>query len=253
MEKVMRFTIGRVLLAIVASVVFFYVELFLLNGREFYRTQDAFSGAVSRGDQLATRDNLQRLQYFYELNKKLKPLRLDGIANKYFFQEAQHNQSAYDFLTGNYEKIIKDLKDDDSYWGLFMRANAKWRIAQGIFENSLNKSKDEKTRTAEQKQAIEMATSTKDDYEQAIKKWQPSVPWLPAPWNYDLTTNPSAMARALAPKPIKVRVRLGEGGDKGNNPGNRDGDAPGKGTLDLDKKGGDKPSQNPNPGSPREG
>lgn len=251
MEKVRRFSLRRVFLAIVALVIFFYAELFLFNGREFSRTQDAFSGAVSRGDQLAARDNLQRLQYFYELNKKLKPLWLDGIANKYFFQEAQHNQSAYDYLTGNCDKVNRELQNDDSFWGRFIRANCNFRRAQGIFENSLEKSKDEKTRANEQKHATEMAASTKDDYCEAVKLDPHST--LPPKWNCDLATDPSAMVRALAPKPIKIIVRLGEGGDKGNNPGNRDGDAPGKGTLDLDKKGGDKPSQNPNPGSPREG
>lgn len=251
MEKAKRFTIRRVLLAAAYLAIFCSAEILLFNGKWFYKTLNDYSGAVSRGDQLAARDYLQNLQYFYELNKKLHPLGLDGVISESFFKDAQNYQSAYDYLTGNYEKVIKDLQGKEGYWAPYMRANAKWRLAQGIFDGSLNKSKDKKTIMDEKKQAIEMIVMTKDDYERAIKN--DSGLTLPPKWNYDMSTDPSAIARALAPKPIKVRSRLGEGGNKGNNPGDRDGDAPGKGTLDLDKKGGNKPGPSPNPGAKREG
>lgn len=253
MERAKRFTISRVFSAVVLSVIFSFVAIVLFNIREFYKTADTFSGAVVRGDQLAARDYLQNLQYFYELNKKPRLLGLDGVIDKHFFKDAQHYQSAYDYLTGpgRCEKILNDLRNDDSYWGRYMRANCNWRIAQGIFAGSLDKNKDKKTRIAEQKQSIEMAISTKDDYCEAVKLDPNST--LPPKWNCDMSTDPSAIARALAPKPIKVSVRLGEGGKKGNNPGDQEGDAPGRGTLDLDKKGGDKPSTNPSPGAKRGG
>lgn len=252
MEKMRRFTFARFFLAIVLFSVFAFLEAVLYNGKIFYETLDDFSGSISRADQLSAKANLQNLKYFYELNKKLKPLGLNDIVNQYFFEDALHYQSAYDYLTGNYDKIVDhDLKNDDSYWGRFIRANAKWRQAQGIFAGSLNKNKDEKTRADEQKQAIESAVSTKDDYEQAIKEDKLST--LPPKWNYDLTTDPAAMARALAPKPLKIKIMLGEGGDKDKNPGNKEGNSPGKGTLDLDRKNGNKPGQNSNPGTKREG
>lgn len=251
MEKAKRFTIRRVLLAAVLLVIFSFIATVLFNISQFYKTLNAFSGAVSRGNQLAARDYLQNLQYFYELNKTLKPLWLDGIANKYLFKDVQYRQSAYDYLTGNHEKVIKELQDYDDYWARYIRSNSRWRIAQGIFEQSLKM--DAKTKQEMQEQAKEMAVSTKDDYEQAIKKWETPIPWLPAPWNYDITIDPSAMNRALVPKSIKIKVVLGEGGKKGNNPGDRNGNAPGRGTLDLDKKGGDKPSPSPNLGVRREG
>ncbi|MBI2669928.1 MAG: hypothetical protein HYX20_02205 [Candidatus Yanofskybacteria bacterium] len=253
MEKAKWFTIPRVFLAVIVLAVFSLLTIVFYRVSQFYETQDAFSGAITRSDQLAARDYLQNLQYFYELNKKLRPLGLDGVINERFFKNAQHYQSAYDYLTGHgrCEKILNELKDDDSYWGRYMRANCRWRIAQGIFEKSLDKNKDEKTRTADQKQSIEMAASTKDDYEWVIKNDPAST--LPPKWNYDLTADPSAMARALGPKPIKIKVVLGEGGkDKG--PKGDKGEGPeGKGTLDLDKKGGDKPSQSPNPDAKRGG
>ena len=244
-------TIKRVFLAAIASVIFsFFFVVFFRTG-QFYEVLDDTSGAISRKDQLAVRDNLARLQYFYDLNKNLTPPGLDDFVSRHFFKDAQYYQSAYDQLTGNHEKVADhDLKDDNSFWGSYLRANSKWRIAQGIFEGSLNKNKDEKTRMAEQKQAIEMAASTKDDYERAIRLWLT----VEDSWNYDITADPSAMARALAPKPIKVRVVLGEGGNKYKGPKGDKGEGPeGKGTLDLDKKGGDKPGQNNNPGARREG
>ncbi len=251
MEKVKRYTFSKIILASLFLIIFCFLEIALFNIRELKKKSDEFSGAVSRVDQVSAWNSLQELGYFYNLNKKLRPLGLDGIANKYLFEDAQHYLSAYDYLTGNYEKIRRELKDDNSYWGNFIRANSKWRVAQGIFSSSLDKNKEEKIRVNEQKQAIEMTASTKDEYEQAIK--EDRLATLPPKWNYDLTTDPAAAARALAPKPIKIKIVLGEGGEKGNNPGERDGDAPGKGTLDLDKKKGDKPNQSTNPGSGREG
>ncbi|MBI2063072.1 MAG: hypothetical protein HYT61_02415 [Candidatus Yanofskybacteria bacterium] len=249
MEKIRRFTFGRIVLATIILFIFCFVEAFLFNGKEFYRTADAFSGAVSRGDQLAARENLQNLQNFYELNKKLHPLRLDGQINKRFFKDAQYFKSAYDYLTGNYERVIQELSNNDDYRSYYMRSNSKWRLAQGLYEQSLRMGG--KTRQTMQEQAIKMSASTKDDYEQAVKKDPFST--LPPKWNYDLTTDPSAAARALEPKPIKIRIMLGEGGKKGKNPGDLEGEAPGKGTLDLDRKSGDKPNPNNKPGTRREG
>ena len=248
MEKVKRFSLKRVMIALALLACFSSVSVVFFRIGEFYETLDDFSGAVSRGDQLAARDYLLDLNYFYELNASLKRFKLNGIARKHLFKDAEYYQAAYDYLTGDHEQVIEKLKDSESYWAHYMRANSQWRLAQGVFEESLKM--DAKTKKEMQKKAVEMAYSIKDDYEQAIRKDPDST--LPPKWNYDLVTNPAAMMAGLMPKPLKIKVMLGAGKKKGQD-GERGSGPNGKGTLDLDKKGGDKPAPSDKSSPKREG
>jgi len=264
MEKARRFTLLRVGLSLIALIFCSCSVYVFYTISECYKVIENYSGAVSRGDQIAARDGMKELEFYYaknsELTKLLKPLRFESIefmpdewVDKHIFQPAQvkYYQSAYDFLVGRHEKIGNDLKEDDGYWGYYIRANAKWRQAQAIFRQSLTET-DAKLKADAQKLAIDMAISTKDDYGQAIIKRVDPIPQLPASHNYDMTTDPAARMRGLMPKPIKVKVKLGEGKD-GEGPEGDDGDGPkGKGNLDLDKKKGEK-SDNNKSGTKREG
>ncbi len=245
MEKTRRFTFLRGFLALIILVLCSFLSITFWNRGQFYESLNAFSGAVSRGDQLAARDNLSNLEYFYHLPN------LKGFAGRSLFKYSANYQASYDFLTGNHERVISnDLKDKDDYWALFIRSNSVWRNAKKLNEQALEET-DPKLKQEKQKQALEMAASTKDDYCQAVRIDPTSS--LPPKWNCDLVSDPAAMANALMPKPAKVKLRLGEGGNKGNNPGNLDGEAPGKGTLNLDKKNGNKPALSNKPGSGKEG
>ena len=248
MKKVKRLTGKRIIIAVMLSVGFFSAALVSFTIGRFKGTLDEFSGAIVRGDQLAARDGFQNLQYFYELNKKLPVL--SNITGKYFFKDAQYYKSAYDYLTGNYDKVINELKNSDGYWAHFIRANSRWRQAQGIMEQSLQM--NEELKQEMQKLATGIVLSTKDDYEQAVRKDPNSS--LPPKWNYDLTTDAAAMMGALMPKQLKIKKILGRGGKEDKGPSKEKGkDQEGKGSQDLDKKMGDKPSSDKKPGPKREG
>lgn len=250
MEKIRRVTLGRVLIAsAILAVSFLSISvMYLISHYKHYL--DAYSGDVIREDQIAARNDLANLKYFYDLNKKLKPFKLDWIADKYLFKNVQHREAAYDYMANRFEKVTKDLKDDNSYWGRYLRANSNWRLAQGVFEGALKK--DSKTSLEEQKKADEMALSTKDDYAEAIKL--DGGEKLPPKWNYDLTTNPSARAAGLQPKPAKIKVKLGLGGGKKEKGEGKDkGQGPkGEGVKPLDINGPPTDAK-PNPGVHRPG
>ncbi len=242
MKKTNRFTLVRLLISLAVIVVSFAFCYSLLQVSKFYKSLDAYSGAVSRGDQLAVRDNLEDLRHFPDLNKKLEFAGLDFIANKYLFKDFRYYESAYDYMTGNYERVIDQLKDDEDFYAHFIRANAKWRTAQGLIEQNLSSST---IRIEPALKSVQMAAALKEDYAECIKKDQKSS--ISPKWNYDLVTDPNALARGLMPKPQKVRVVLGRGGKNKKGEGQDKGEGP-KG-HDL-KDGKESPEQ---PGKPKSG
>ncbi|MBI4160504.1 MAG: hypothetical protein HY506_01195 [Candidatus Yanofskybacteria bacterium] len=226
-----RFTPRRFLLALaVLTPALFLSWLSFLIG-DYYKYLDNYSGDIVRRDQIAAREDLENLNYFYQLNQKIRPFQLDWIADKYLFENARYYKAAYDFLTNRHERVVEgDLKDDENFWARYLRANSRWRIAQGAFSQII-KLKDVKQKSEAFKKADEMAYSTKEDYEEAVK--MAGGKHSASSWNYDLTTNASARANALIPKPPKIKVRLGLGGNKNKGKG-KQGDGPsGEGSLDL--------------------
>src|SRR3989344_2388226 len=185
---------------------------------------DDYSAHVLRKDGQAARDELKQLRNYYDLLAKLQ---LKWLADRFFFKEMSSYEAAYDFVAvGDYDKIRENLKNDESFWGILIRENSKWRTAQGIYVSALSK-KDKSQREKEMKIADEMALETKDGYEKAIRM-DPNGTWEPKR-NYDLTVDPSARARGLAPKPLKGKLILGLPSNKG-----RPGDD--KGPFNLDEK-----------------
>ncbi len=225
-----HFSFGRVLLIIIVLVFSAVVSrVFYLVG-DYYGYLDAYSGDVVRGDQPAAQDDLEKLKYFYQLNNKLKPFGLSWLADRYFFEDAVYQATAYDYLTNRHEKVIGDLKSENSFWGYYLRANSKWRLAQGVFAQSLQK--ETATRLKEQLEAVELALSAKEDYEEAVKITKGEH--LGASWNYDLMTNAAKMKAALQPKPAVVKIRLGIGGRKNKGSGQDKGQGPeGNDSQDL--------------------
>ena len=249
MEKQKRFTVGRIIMVLALLIFLFGISRVFYIVGDYYQYLDAYSGDIARGDQLAAKDDLENLKYFYQLNSKLKPFGLSWVADKYFFQEALVQAAAYDYLTNRHERVIEQLKDEQGLWGRYLRANSKWRLAQGVFEQSLKK--DPATKLKEQSEADEMASSTKDDYEEAVKISQGD--WLPAKWNYDLTTNDEARARGLRPKPASIKIKLGTGGKKDQGKGKYIGVGPqGEGSRDLEIEGTPTDGK-PKPGTKRPG
>lgn len=234
MKKSRRFTWIRVLVAITMMAFFFGTGWLGYSVGEFYQCLDDYSGAVARGDQLAARDNLAKLHYFQQLSGKLKPLWLDDLAGEYFFGDFPYYEAAYDYLASRHKRVTEKMQNKPDFWGRYLRANSSWRIAQGIFAQSLKV--DSKARGEMQKKADQLALATKDDYEAAIRIMRGGH--LPSSWNYDLTTKDESRAAALRPKPGVLSVKLGEGGKKNKGMGRGKGRGPeGDGSRDLNIEG----------------
>lgn len=249
MEKLKRLTVGRIFVAAALITLFLFLGTVFYLASDYYKSLDAFSGDIVRRDQLAAREDLERLNYFYELNNMLEPYKLNWIADKYLFKDAPRYKAAYDYLTNRHVRVIEELKNDNSFWGHFIKANSVWRLAQGIYEQSLKM--DEKTKSKMQQEADEKAYSTKDDYEEAIKINGGAS--LPPKWNYDFIANPSTRALGLKPKPGVIKVKLGTGGKKNKGMGKDKGLGPkGEGQQDLEIEG--PPTEGkPKPGTHRPG
>lgn len=236
MKKSKRFTGKRLLMAIILVAIFsFGGRLCYLVG-EYYQCLDDYSGAVIRRDQLAARDYLANLRYFQQLSSQLKRLKLDGLVGGYFFGEMAYYEAAYDYLTNLHERITENekIKNDSGFWARYLRANSEWRLAQGIFAQSLKM--DLQAKAEMQAKADQLAIATKGDYEAAIKMAQGRH--LPSSWNYDLTTDDGKRAAALRPKPTKLPLKLGEKGKKDKGVGQDRGRGPnGNGSRDLNIEG----------------
>ncbi len=201
-----RISFVRVMLALLATIILGLIWLAPFRLGDFYRHQDDFSGSVLRGDTSTARENLEKVEYFYGWNKVLDNFWLDGQANKYLFYNAPYHRSALDYLIGNHTKVAEDLKNDNSFWASYLKGNVNWRIAQDMYKHALE-IKDKKEMEVAKKVAKELASSTKDQYVEAIK--QDDGQTLPPKWNYDLTTDEDALMRALLPKPPRIRIPLG--------------------------------------------
>ncbi|MDP3731142.1 MAG: hypothetical protein Q8R34_01460 [bacterium] len=205
MAEKRRITFVRVVLAFLVTLLLGLVWLIPFQIGNFYEYQDQYAGDVLRGNTTAVREDLEKLEYFYRWNGILEKVWLDGPANKYLFYNAPYYRSAVDYLTGNYTKTAKDLENDDSFWALYIKGNIKWRMAQGMYRHGLEV-KDKKEAERIKKEAEELAISSKDEYEEAIKK--DLLYTFPPKWNYDLTNDSDARLTALLPKP-KVRQPFG--------------------------------------------
>lgn len=249
MKKAKRISWPRLLVGLAILVFFSAAGWLMYLTADYYYCLDAYSGSVARKDQMAAREDLEKLQYFYNLNKKLESYHLDWLADKYFFKEAVYHEAAYDYLVNRHERVIEKMQNDNSFWARFLRANSAWRLAQGIFEQSFQR--DPATKAAMRAKAEEMALATKDDYEEAVKISRGDH--LPSSWNYDLTTDDAARQAALAPKPAKIIIKLGTGGKKDKGLGKDKGQGPkGDGSKDLEIEGPPTDGQ-PKAGSKRPG
>lgn len=256
MNMAKRFTLVRILIALVLTVLFTGSGYVLYEVGLYYSYLDNYSGHIERGDQTAARDGLKDLEYFYQLNRKLDALHLDWLGDKYLFYDSVYHRAAFNYIAGDYKKVASDLQDQDSFWAFYLRANANWRIAQGIYANGLNlpdkTDKDKAEKEKQLKSADDLAkTLVKDDYALSVRS-DPSGS-LPPSWNYDLVSNDSARKKGLQPKPGPIKVKLGNNPGGGSGPGLKGKDDDGKAATkpkDLDSKDGEKPGGKPG-GKPR--
>lgn len=237
-----RVTFMRVICFLLLMILPASIALLFYGGGVYYDYLDAYSGHITRGDQSAARSGLKDLEYFHQLNRKLDILHLSWLADKYLFYNAVYHRAAFFYITGDYSKAIREVQGSEGFWGYFLRGNARWRQAQGIYANGLNL-KDQAEKNKQLRLADEMAkTLVKEDYAMAVKL--DPFGTLPPSWNYDLVSDDRARGRGLMPKSGKIKVKLGIPGQGGDGPGftGESGDGKqGKKPKDLGQKDGQGP------------
>ncbi len=223
-----RFTVGRLLLAILLAAVFSVLGLISYQIGNYYSYKDAYSGHIVRRDKSASRDGLKDLQFFYELD----------YLPSYLSKDADCERAAYYNLDNDLEKTINELRDKKRFCASFLRGVATWRQAQAEYANALTlpdktpvqkKDKLKQLKLADEK----AATLAKDDFEAALKA---NPDHAPSSWDHDLLSNPENRAMALMPKPGKIKIQLGQSGGGKTNPGplGEDGKGEGKKSKDID-------------------
>ena len=246
-----RFTLGRLLLATLLVVLFLGSGLFMYQVGSYFEHMDTYSGHIALQDESAAREGLKDLQYFYEQNSKLDAVWLSWIGRDYILENPACQRAAFYNMTRDFEKTVEELREQEGFCAYFLRGNARWRQAQGIYANALtlpDKTDEQKAKKTEQlKLADDLAgTLARDDYEAALKA-NPSH--APSSWNYDLLSDPEKRAKALMPKPGKIKMRIGQSAGGRSNPAPQGEDDKGEGKkskdIDTNDKGPGQPGGRP--------
>ncbi len=230
-----RLSIKRLILVSVSLAVLFLGWALPFQAGMYWWHVNAYSKYVSRSNQVAAEHELATLQKLYETSQKYH---LDGLANRYVFDDFTRFDAAYNYMTGDFDKVHAKLLNGQDFQSCYMRGNAKWRMAQDQFRQGLNL-QDKEQRMKLMKRGDELAQSTKDDYLCALKEDRDHT--LPPSWNYDITTDDGARMRALMPKPGKIIILLGDEKDDGDGTEGLKGPRihpNGSDSKDVDKKGG---------------
>lgn len=239
MHRIRRFTPGRLVLALLLVAVFSGFSWLFFQAGNYFDHLDAYSGHVARQDQSAARDGLKDLEYFYRLNRKLDQFYLGWVGDKYLLRDFTFHESAFFYLSGDFEKVVSELRGEEGFWAYYLRGNARWRQAQGVTANALTLPDKTPAQKAEKEKQLKLAEElagvlARDDYAEAVKA--SSGDHLPSSWNHDLVSDPDARKKGLMPKPGKIKVRLGESAGGSGSPGPQGDDSEGEGkkSKDLD-------------------
>ena len=182
----------RYLLGFVFAVVFLIVVA--LPARTlgtFYGDLEELSESVDRKDFEQAQIALDEVTAFYERSRGWG---LEWFADAYLFQDAFMQQAAYNYLTGNYEAVVRDLADEvDNSQASHVLASAKFQLARQRYRAIADDNPDGEAL----KRAIvqEVIKNVNVDYERALRSDETDR--FDFKWNYDLTSDPEATRRAL--------------------------------------------------------
>ena len=204
-ERSFKYLIGFVL-AIV------FLALVALPSRSlggFYANLDALSDSVDRGDYEQADLQLAEVTGFYERSRNLG---LGWFSDAYLFADAFLQQASYNYLTGDFEAIVRDLADEiDDPRASHLLASAKFQLARQRYRAIADEDPDGQMKKA----AIieEVLDDVNADYERALRADRTGR--FDFKWNYDLTSDPEAVRRALEPlreaEPPQLEQMRGEG------------------------------------------
>ena len=204
-ESGFRFLIGFVLALVFLAAV--AIPSNSLAG--FYGRLHALSDAVDRGDYEMADTELNEVTGFYERSRGYG---LGWFADAYLFTDAFLQQASYNYLTGDFEAVVRDLADEvDDPRASHLLANAKFQIARERYRAI----SDDDPEIEPKKLAIiqEVLEDVNADYERALRG--DTSGRFDFKWNYDLTSDPEAVRRALEPlreaEPPQLEQMRGEG------------------------------------------
>jgi hypothetical protein len=160
----------------------------------FYRKLDAMSQDVQQQDFAAAKREIDDVAAFYD---RLRAVGLQSIADSYLFANAFLHRAAYAYLVGEHDTVVRDLADRiDDPRASFLLASAKFRLVQQRYRGVVGTSA-----VAEQTVLIrEVLDQINPDYERALRADLSNR--FDFKWNYDLTSDPEAIRRALLPPAV---------------------------------------------------
>jgi hypothetical protein len=204
-EHSFRYLVGFVL----ALLFFIGVSVPSRSLAGFYSNLEALSDSVQREDYETADTQLAEASAFYEGSRVWG---MQWFADSYLFQDAFLQQASFSYLTSDYETVVQDLANEiDDPRASHLLANAKFMLARQRY-----RAIDGEDPNAQiQKEAIilEVMETVNPDYERALRGDLSER--FDYKWNYDLTSNPEAIRRALeAPReiePPELEQMKGEG------------------------------------------
>ncbi len=175
----------------------------------FYDNLEGLSDSVQRADYETAEQQLAEVSAFYEGSRVWG---VQQLVDSYLFQDAFLQQASYSYLTGDFETVVDDLSDEvDDARASHLLASAKFMLARERYRAIDGEDPD----AARMKEAIivEVMETINPDYERALRS--DLTDRFDYKWNYDLTSNPEAVRRALeAPReiePPELEQMKGEG------------------------------------------
>ena len=190
----------RYLLGFVLAVLFLIAVAIPSRGLAgFYDQLDSLSASVQRGDFERAEADLSEVTRFYQ---DARGWGLQWAADAYLFRDAFLQQASYNYLTGNYEAVVRDLADEvDDPRASYLLGSAKFQIARQRYRAI----PEDNPAGEAQRQAIiqEVLDEVNADYERALRGDVEGR--FDYKWNYDLTSDPDATRRALeAPREVEA-------------------------------------------------
>jgi len=200
----------RYLIGLVLAVAFFVAVCVPSRSLAvFYDNLEGLSDSVQRADYETAEQQLAEVSAFYEGSRAWG---VQQLVDSYLFQDAFLQQASYSYLTGDLQTVVDDLSDEvDDARASHLLANAKFMLARERYRAIDGEDPD----AARLKEAIivEVMETINPDYERALRS--DLTDRFDYKWNYDLTSNPEAVRRALeAPReiePPELEQMKGEG------------------------------------------
>jgi hypothetical protein len=200
----------RYLVGLILSLVFFFaVWMPSRSLSAFYANLEGLSVSVERADYETAEMQLDEVTAFYEASRLWG---MQRFVDSYLFQDAFLQQASYSYLVGDFQNVVEDLSDEvDDPRASHLLGSAKFMLARQRYRAIDPENPD----AQRMKEAIilEVMETVNADYERALRS--DLTERFDYKWNYDLTSNPEAVRRALeAPReiePPELEQMKGEG------------------------------------------